>query len=101
MTSRRAFIRIVPLAGAAALGSDRLVMLPGDCPLLDPRELDRLPDKIEKKEAALKTIQADMHKPEFSANYAKLQELMKQEEQTKKELEQLFQNWEELEAKRS
>jgi len=67
----------------------------------ESREIDRLPDKIEKKEAALKTIQADMHKPEFSANYAKLQELMKQEEQTKKELEQLFQNWEELEAKRS
>jgi ATP-binding cassette subfamily F protein uup len=66
----------------------------------ESRELERLPDKIEKKEAALKTIQEDMHKPEFSANYAKLQDLMKQEEQTKKELEKLFQSWEELEAKR-
>lgn len=67
----------------------------------ESRELERLPDKIEKKEAALKTIQEDMHKPEFSANYAKLQDLMKQEEQTKKELEKLFQSWEELEAKRT
>ncbi|MCC7532043.1 MAG: ABC-F family ATP-binding cassette domain-containing protein [Candidatus Melainabacteria bacterium] len=66
----------------------------------ESRELERLPDKIEKKEAALKTIQANMNKPEFSANYAKLQELMKQQEQTQKELDQLFMNWEELEAKR-
>lgn len=27
---------------ATELGADRVVLLPGDCPLLDPRELDRL-----------------------------------------------------------
>ena len=66
----------------------------------EARELERLPDKIEKKEAALKTIQSDLNKPEFSSNYAKLQELMKQQEQTQKELDSLFKSWEELEAKR-
>ena len=30
------------VARAAALGAGRVVLLPGDCPLLDPRELDRL-----------------------------------------------------------
>ncbi|MBX9949711.1 MAG: ABC-F family ATP-binding cassette domain-containing protein [Candidatus Obscuribacterales bacterium] len=66
----------------------------------EARELERLPDKIEKKEASLQLIQADMNKPEISSNYAKLQELMKQQEQTQKELDQLFKSWEELEAKR-
>lgn len=66
----------------------------------ESRELERLPDKIEKKEAALQIIQADMNKPEVSSNYSKLQELMKQQEQMQKELEQLFKSWEELEAKR-
>lgn len=27
---------------AEALGADRVILLPGDCPLLDPREVDRL-----------------------------------------------------------
>lgn len=27
---------------ATGLGADRVILLPGDCPLLDPRELDRL-----------------------------------------------------------
>jgi ATP-binding cassette subfamily F protein uup len=66
----------------------------------EARELERLPDKIEKKEASLLTIQADMSKPEVSSNHVKLQELMKQQEQTQKELDQLFKSWEELEAKR-
>ncbi len=66
----------------------------------EARELEKLPEKIEKKETALKTIQADLQKPEHAANYAKLQDLMKQQEQTQKELEQLFKSWEELEAKR-
>ncbi len=66
----------------------------------EARELERLPDKIEKKEASLQLIQADMNKPEISSNYAKLQELMKQQEITQKELDQLFKSWEELEAKR-
>lgn len=30
------------IARAVELGADRVVLLPGDCPLLDPRELDRL-----------------------------------------------------------
>lgn len=30
------------IATAEAEGADRVVLLPGDCPLLDPRELDRL-----------------------------------------------------------
>ncbi len=64
------------------------------------RELEKLPDKIEKKEAALKVIQADLHKPEFAANYGKLQDLMKQQEKEQKELEQLFKSWEELEARK-
>lgn len=66
----------------------------------EARELERLPDKIEKKEASLLTIQTDMSKPEISSNHVKLQELMKQQEQTQKELDQLFKSWEELEAKR-
>ncbi len=66
----------------------------------EARELEKLPEKIEKKETALKTIQADLQKPEHAANYAKLQDLMKQQEQTQKEPEQLFKSWEELEAKR-
>ncbi len=66
----------------------------------EARELERLPDKIEKKEASLLTIQADMSKPEVSSNHVKLQELMKQQEQVQRELDQLFKSWEELEAKR-
>ena len=57
-------------------------------------------NKIEKKEASLLTIQADMSKPEVSSNHVKLQELMKQQEQVQRELDQLFKSWEELEAKR-
>lgn len=64
------------------------------------RELERLPEKIEKMESALKVIQDDLHKPENSANYGKLQDLMKQQEQSQKELEQLFKSWEELEARK-
>lgn len=66
----------------------------------EARELDRLPEKIEKKEAALKTLQADMNNPAHSSNYAKLEELMKQQELMQKELDTLFKSWEELEAKR-
>lgn len=66
----------------------------------EARELERLPDKIEKKEASLLIIQTDMSKPEVSSNHVKLQELMKQQEQVQKELDQLFKSWEELEAKR-
>lgn len=66
----------------------------------EARELERLPDKIEKKEASLLTIQTDMSKPEVSSNHVKLQELMKQQEQVQRELDQLFKSWEELEAKR-
>ncbi|MBA3993945.1 MAG: ABC transporter ATP-binding protein [Cyanobacteria bacterium DS2.3.42] len=66
----------------------------------ESRELERLPEKIEKMEAALKVIQDDLHKPEHAANYGKLQDLMKQQEKTQKELEQLFKSWEELEAKK-
>lgn len=33
---------ILGAARAVELGADRVVLLPGDCPLLDPREVDRL-----------------------------------------------------------
>lgn len=64
------------------------------------RELAAMPDKIEKLESVINSLQADMDKPHIATNYAKLQELMKQQQETQRELDELFLRWEELESRR-
>jgi ATP-binding cassette subfamily F protein uup len=64
------------------------------------RELAAMPDKIEKLESAIKALQDDMNKPNIATNYAKLEELMQQQQATQRELDQLFSRWEELESRR-
>lgn len=66
----------------------------------ETRELSNLPDKIETAEAALKSLQEELHNPDIASNYPRLQELQQQEEVAQKELDRLFARWEELEAKR-
>ena len=65
----------------------------------EKRELASIPDKIEQAELELARIQGEMHKPEIAVNYPKLQELMKQHETAKHNLEKQFKRWEELEAR--
>lgn len=64
------------------------------------RELAAMPDKIEKLESVINSLQADMDKPHIATNYAKLQELMKQQQETQRELDELFLRWEDLESRR-
>ncbi len=65
----------------------------------ETRELAALPDKIESTEAAIKSLQAEMEKPQIASNYGKLHGLMQQQEDIRKELDKLFSRWEVLEAR--
>lgn len=65
----------------------------------EKRELGAMPDKIEQAEARVAQLQKEMEKPHVASNYAKLQELMTQQEAARADLEKLFARWEELEAK--
>lgn len=65
----------------------------------EKRELTALPDKIDEVETSIAQLQREMEKPQVASNYAKLQELMKQQEAQQQALERLFHRWEELEAK--
>ena len=65
----------------------------------EKRELDSLPDKVEKTEKEIERIQSEMHKPDVSSNYPKLQEMIKQHEAATQTLENHFKRWQELEAR--
>ncbi len=52
------------IARAEAEGADRVVLLPGDCPLLDPRELDRLLTGVPERYVA---VVPDRHGPGTNA----------------------------------
>jgi ATP-binding cassette subfamily F protein uup len=67
---------------------------------VETRELVALPGRIERTEEAVLALQADMGKPEIAANYAKLQELMHQQQKAQKDLDDLFTRWEELESRK-
>jgi protein subunit release factor A len=58
-----------------------------------------MPDKIEEMEKQIGKLQSEMEKPAFSSNYAKLQELVKEQQQRRAALEGLYTRWEELEAR--
>ncbi|MCI8993943.1 MAG: ABC-F type ribosomal protection protein [Eubacterium sp.] len=59
-------------------------------------ELQRTERQIAEKEAVLKEIDAEMMKPDVATNSAKLNELSIKKEKGSKELEILYQAWEEL-----
>jgi ABC transport system ATP-binding/permease protein len=65
----------------------------------EKRELAGMADKIEQAEAKIKSLHAEMEKPQVASNYAKLNEISKSVELAQKELSELFERWEELEAK--
>ncbi|HEY9778037.1 MAG TPA: ABC-F family ATP-binding cassette domain-containing protein [Planktothrix sp.] len=65
----------------------------------EKRELAAMPEKIEEMEKQISKLQSEMENPKISSNYAKLQELMKEQQQKREALEALFTRWEELEAR--
>lgn len=65
----------------------------------ESRELASMPDKIETIEKSLAALRAEMNKPSVATDYARLEQLVNQQQEQEKELEQLFRKWEELEAK--
>jgi ATP-binding cassette subfamily F protein uup len=65
----------------------------------EKRELASMPEKIEKAEAKLAELHKETEKPHNASNYAKLQDLVSQQEAAQKQLEELFSRWQELEAK--
>lgn len=65
----------------------------------EKRELASIPARIEEAEARITSLQSEMHKPHISSNYAKLEELMNQQEQVRKDLDRLFERWQELESR--
>jgi ABC transport system ATP-binding/permease protein len=65
----------------------------------EKRELSSMADQIEQSEAKIRTMQAEMEKPQVASNYPKLNELSKNVEAAQEALAQLFKRWEELEAK--
>lgn len=67
---------------------------------VEARELVALPGRIERAEEVVQALQSDMEKPEIAADYARLQELMKQQQKAQKELDDMFARWEELESRK-
>jgi ATP-binding cassette subfamily F protein uup len=65
----------------------------------EKRELASMPEKIEKAEAKLAELHKETEKPHNASNYAKLQDLVSQQDAAQKQLEELFSRWQELEAK--
>src|SRR5262249_37828204 len=67
----------------------------------EKRELASMPETIEELEKQISSLQTEMEKPHVASNYAKLQEMLKQQDELKKRLELMFHRWEELEALQS
>jgi len=65
----------------------------------EKRELSAMPETIEQAESKLSNLQMEMSKPHVATNYSKLQQLMREQEEAQKSLEDLFKRWEELESK--
>lgn len=65
----------------------------------EKRELANMPEKIEAAEKEISRLQSEMEKPAVASNYPKLQDLMKQIESRKIDLDSLFRRWEDLEAR--
>lgn len=67
---------------------------------VETRELVALPGRIERAEEAVAALQADLENPEIAADYAKLQDLMQQQQKAQRELDDMFARWEELESRK-
>lgn len=65
----------------------------------EKRDLEAIPERIEEQEKLIAAIAAKMSDPAVSANFTRLQEIMKEQEQAQSELERLFSRWEDLEAR--
>ncbi|MBZ0184827.1 MAG: hypothetical protein K8F91_01155, partial [Candidatus Obscuribacterales bacterium] len=67
----------------------------------EKRDLESMPALIEKTEAALAALQEKMSQPEIAADFVKLDALLNEQKLIEKELENLYERWQALEAKAS
>ncbi|MBS0350784.1 MAG: ABC-F family ATP-binding cassette domain-containing protein [Proteobacteria bacterium] len=67
----------------------------------EQKELQRLPDKIQKAEAAVAALQAQLSEPHIMNDQTRLLQLCKEIETANSKVESLYQRWQELEASNS
>jgi len=63
------------------------------------RDLESLPGRIETTEVAIAALEEKMMEPEIASDFARLSAFAGEQESLKKELESLYERWQELEAK--
>jgi len=63
------------------------------------RDLESLPGRIEKAELAIAALEEKMMEPDIASDFSRLSAMTGEQEILKKELESLYERWQELEAK--
>jgi ATP-binding cassette subfamily F protein uup len=65
----------------------------------EKKELEQMPQKIEKAEQEVATVEAQLSDQEISSNHVRLQEIMKEVEAAKSKVEALYTRWDDLEQR--